>query len=838
MQKFQWNLSISASARPHEIVEITQRKIHYFFLLVGLVIITFGVTLRGIGDAQNIGLRLARIHREQVQNFDSLSTKYSLLFTLEARKAISTVSAIERESKEILESIYKLEDEALTTLEQLNFITRVFFPDDITAKMFTTDKAEMDALERIKKVTGDRSVLQGIANVVYLLPIETSLIQRKPWSNRFALRSTIINKSLRDLTKLETNALVTGFTILVILMAAAHFLIYRPSFLYLYRMMEDQERALEFRNGLITFIKALPAVSGDVQMTTSNVVKDLNVLVGQNPAIKGTRFKVVDVKDIDHSRTGIDVISSLPVSAYKHEILVAELTENSQALREDSLPYLDVLSQYLRLQSEFRLRHRAESDRDILLQLSWSILENLPNPVFILQNGKVTMANPEACTFFKVKHTAMLNKTIAEISAIHLAVNTPIEPGHTFETLGGCQNSTCLFHYQDGRSFEWRKIVVHDLDEIYMGQDFTELLSSVAAQEQKRKLEMLGKISGTIAHDTNNFLAVIQSTLELVGLEPKIKPETHELLVTALRSCENAVHLNRKLVSYSQKQDLVPKRLNLSSIIPEVIAFLTSSYSELSLDVNIPVDPPMVIDRAYLTSAIINIVKNGAEAMGGQGTLYLNTKVMDNGYLRIRIEDQGPGFTSAGLKEALQPFFSEGKYGTGLGLSSVDGFARQSGGWVELSNRKGACVDLFFPIHKLEIDNEQEMDERHSMKPPLKNKQILLVEDNIDLAKLLQIYFKTKQFEVHIARDLHSGLELLEKSDIAYDIIISDISLPDGSGADVGQRSFDLGKHLPVILMTGYGGDALENTAITFDYEFVQKPFIMSNLGALVDQLT
>ncbi|KEJ89164.1 response regulator [Sulfitobacter donghicola] len=819
---------------PSEIVEYRQRVIRFFFAVGAAVMLSLGSIAFGLTSALSTTLSLDRIHQTQTQNFEELSKKLSLLFTLDVSKAKSTVDAISLEGRGLISEIYAAEREAQREFETVGWAATIFFNKDLTIEQFSLVESEMESLESILQLIEDNTVRQGLTNIIHLRPIEAAFIQRRPWSKRFSNVSATIRDALDGLVRTESFFLSFSAALLTLAAMVTYFTAFRPSFSYLNRTLERHERMEELRHGLISFTNVLTSD----QSTPANGIEQLNQLAARYPELKGVVFHKAHSFAAASAAGDENVIASGQLSTGVEEYLVVELPEDFVALRNEAQPYLNVISQHLRLRSELKMRHRLESDRDKALDLAASILENFSNPVLVIKNGLVVMANPAACAFFQAQQRRLLFRSLDDINALHEELHRPLHPEFDLISLPQSPNSTYLYRYQDGRSFEWSIIEGEDNSQsVFVGQDFTEILRDVAALEQKRKLEMLGKISGTIAHDTNNFLAVIQNTLEMVRLEPAISGKTLQFLNAAQRSCQNAVHLNRKLVSYSRRQDLVPERFQPSAVIPEVKTFVNSSYPNVQLETKILADPSINLDKAYLVSSLINVVKNAAAAMGGTGKITLELSERQDKCFRFRICDEGPGFSQEGLKEALQPFYSEGKMGTGLGLSSVDGFARQSDGWVELSNRGGACIDLIFPAQDISIDRrevEQDSTVQYTLDAPRK---IFLLEDNAELSNLIQSYFGRENFEIHTAASVEQGLLLLNAQRVTYDILILDLVLPDGNGAQVALHSKELGMEVPIILMTGYGDETLKSDRLDFNYEFLQKPFVLTSLSERVHEL-
>ncbi|MGH1576485.1 response regulator [Planktotalea sp.] len=800
----------------------------------------FSALAFGVNSALTTVLHLDRLQRVQWKKFDDLTEKFSFLFTLDTRKSSSTTAAVTRDTRRLIEEIKETEVELHGLLSNIFVVTRLFIPKEIHSSFFDLDEAEIATFEKTQQLFENETLLKGVANIAQLKPVETSFIQSAPWDGRFDQQTKTLERALARLATLESSLLIASAAILVVLLALSYLMAFRPSFAFLNRSLERQADTINVREGLISLSRAIASEPSNPSGTIFDDVKLLSELSKRHGGLKGMEFSTASKMDQISSETVPSVTSSEHVSNNDQLYLVASLPVESDLLRNIALPYMDVLSQQLRLRDELKIRHRAENDRDKFLEISYAILENFSDPVLVFKDDLVIMANPAACTLLNSTQLALTGVDINAINLLHDHCLEHSVPISSLARLGERPSETSLFNYHGGKKFEWRMLERAGTDQkILMAKDVTEILRDATASEQKRKLETLGKVSGTIAHDINNFLAVIQNTLELVTLEPSLAPTTRKFLDAAQRSCDNAVHLNRTLVSYSQKQDLVAKRLRVSHVIPELQSFVNSSYSDIDLVVDIKDDPEVLLDQAYLVSSLVNVIKNCATAMNGTGQITLELSLSQGEFLHISLLDSGPGFSQVALREATQPFFSDGKIGTGLGLSSVEGFALQSEGWIELQNSKqGAQVDLFFPTLKTlsKAKSKEDTNGPASVKKAEKDTQhLFLLEDNIDLASLIQSYFGNLGYTLDCAHNIQNALEVLEHSDVTYDAMMLDLVLPDGNGIQVASSASKKMPNIPIVFMTGYGDEVLKNSKIDHDYELVQKPFVLSNLKERVD---
>jgi two-component system CheB/CheR fusion protein len=365
-----------------------------------------------------------------------------------------------------------------------------------------------------------------------------------------------------------------------------------------------------------------------------------------------------------------------------------------------------------------------------------------------------------------------------------------------------------------------------------------------------RRLEAVGQLAGGVAHDFNNLLAVIAGNLELA--EDRITDEkTNGLIRRALDAAEKGSGLNRRLLSLARKRMLKPQRLTLNSRVEETAKLLTSILGEhVAVSTNLASDPWVTVaDPGEIDSAILNIAANARDAMpnGGWITIATSNVTLDarmaaalhrdarpGDYVCLAIADNGVGMPEEVLRKAMEPFFTtKGQgAGTGLGLTSVASFARQTGGFatVKSSPGRGCAVRLFLPrsIEKLAPR------EAKPKEVPLGNGElILVVEDNDQVREVTLKRIESLGYAVAEAR---SGLEALQRlqSKDPVELVLSDIVMPGGmSGYDVARWLASNMPEIKVILCSGYSeGDLRGDTQGAIrDATVLGKPYTREQLA-------
>lgn len=364
--------------------------------------------------------------------------------------------------------------------------------------------------------------------------------------------------------------------------------------------------------------------------------------------------------------------------------------------------------------------------------------------------------------------------------------------------------------------------------------DITEQVQTQAAlatsQEQlhqAQKLEAIGQLTGGIAHDFNNILAVLLGNLELLSEDPDHK-NRGEFVEDSLRAARRGRDLTKSLLSFARRAPLEPVTVNLNDVVQDMDRLLRRAIPEtISLEVSLLGGLwPARIDRAALDAAMLNLVLNARDAMQGTGRLTIETANvrLDQHYLSERSEDAKPGRyvmlavtdTGAGIapehvKRVTEPFFTTkpAGAGSGLGLSMVQGFLKQSGGVLRIYTELGVgtTIKLFFPAT---TDRpEAAVGSRLDADPHEPNgRRILLAEDEADVRKVIATRLRRTGYQVATAASGDEALALFHRHG-PFDLLLTDIVMPGTlQGPALSRAIREAAPDLPVIFMSGYPGEA------------------------------
>ncbi len=354
------------------------------------------------------------------------------------------------------------------------------------------------------------------------------------------------------------------------------------------------------------------------------------------------------------------------------------------------------------------------------------------------------------------------------------------------------------------------------------------------ALRQAQKMEALGRLTGGVAHDFNNILMVVQSSLSLaLQLEARGLPVT-KALGPIERAVKNGAQLTRQLLAVVRRQPLQVRTVDLAEVVPALAQLLSSTLgSSINVKTDVGKGLFVTVDQAELELALINLCINAKDAMPNGGSIEIMAReapppgdaAPSTPWALVSVQDTGEGIPADILTRVTEPFFTTkplGK-GTGLGLSQVHAFVSQAGGRLGISSEPGTgtSVTIMLPCLVSTPDGEasappQFLDQRLDA-------SILLVEDNVDIANAVLATLQGAGATVTWYDTADRAVEALASGRVAVDAVLSDISLPgERTGIDLARQLHVLQPNTPVVLMTGYT-DRLQE-AVAAGYVVLPKP--------------
>lgn len=369
--------------------------------------------------------------------------------------------------------------------------------------------------------------------------------------------------------------------------------------------------------------------------------------------------------------------------------------------------------------------------------------------------------------------------------------------------------------------------------------DRTERQGLEEALLHSQKLKAVGQLTGGLAHDFNNLLAVIIGSLDLVAPDSPDAPRIHR----ALKAAERGALLTQRLLAFSRKQSLHPHAVELKTLLENLGELMRHSLpATLTLEIEAQSPAwPAWIDVSQLENAIINLVMNARDAMDGQtGTIKIRTwnqrVTRSDGrkqdMVMLEVADQGSGMSQEVKAQVFEPFFTTKQTGSGsgLGLSMVYGFVRQSGGRVEIESApgQGTTVRLQLPRAVVPVQVPVEPIAEH---PATRGEKLVLVlEDEADVRQTLCEQLHLLGYLTLEAANGEQAMHMLAAS-AEIDILVSDLMLPGGlSGADVVNHALKHYPQLNILLISGQDLRPAHNPALP-DVALLRKPFTRGELA-------
>jgi signal transduction histidine kinase/ActR/RegA family two-component response regulator len=382
---------------------------------------------------------------------------------------------------------------------------------------------------------------------------------------------------------------------------------------------------------------------------------------------------------------------------------------------------------------------------------------------------------------------------------------------------------------------------------VAIARDVTEQIKIEERLRESQRMEAMGQLTGGLAHDLNNYLAVIMGNLDLLAERPHIDQEAQALIESALAGTQRGAELTRSLLAFSRRQPLDPKVLDVGARIADVARLLKRTIGEnIVLDVRVAADLWSVeIDGAQFDSAIVNLANNARDAMPGGGTLTIEARNDARGTAKqpsgdqvlIEVADSGSGMDAATQGRAFEPFFStKGPgHGTGLGLSMVHGFVHQSGGTIGLVSTvgKGTSVCILLPRA---LERVAALPSRQVAALPGGTENILLVEDNPDVRAVVLDQLNSLGYRVTEVESGDDALRELEERAGEFDLVLSDVVMPGKiDGVVLAEITRKRWPDLWVVLTTGFSdviADGADDTTSTFS--LLRKPYRKAQLALAV----
>ena len=369
---------------------------------------------------------------------------------------------------------------------------------------------------------------------------------------------------------------------------------------------------------------------------------------------------------------------------------------------------------------------------------------------------------------------------------------------------------------------------------------------------QATKMEAIGNLTGGMAHDFNNFLAVIIGNLDLLKEHGSVDPVAEKFIDTAIRGAERGADLCRSLLAFARRQPLRPTLTDPNERVRITIDLLQRSLGEdIEVATVLTDDPwPLRIDRGQFDSALVNLYQNARDAMANGGRLTITTRrlslaaddpklaadTVPGDYMLLEVADTGVGIPADLVPRIFDPFFTtkDVGHGTGIGLSMVHGFVNQSGGFVEIESEvgKGATMRLYLP----RAEDAEDVEPKAVCLAHGGGETVLVVDDTPDVLRTSAAVLRSLGYTVMEAVDGEAALSLLGQLEQTCDLLLTDVKMPGGiDGVTLAKRSRTLRPDLKVLLTSGFSDDAFRNGGDSLeDMLLLSKPYRKEDLARAV----
>ncbi len=528
------------------------------------------------------------------------------------------------------------------------------------------------------------------------------------------------------------------------------------------------------------------------------------------------------------------------------QAFVRDVTERKRAENRQ----LKLMEELKRSESEAREQHA----------LFRSIFEGAPEGIAMTDlQRQIIMVNPALTQIFGYEAGELIGSSTSKLYA---SPQDWKEQGSIIEATGqAISRPRCIsFRRKNGEVFLGEVISTPygqsgggPLGYLGIVRDVTRERKREEELRQAQRLDALGQLTGGIAHDFNNLLAVITGNLQLI--EMGLKDERlRRYLSEAERAAEMGARLNQRLMAFSRQRPLTPVASSLNDQVTHMLELLRRTIGEhITITISLAKDLwPTLVDESEVENAILNLAINARDAMPNGGKLVIETEnvVIDKdaardelspgSYVRLSVSDTGSGMPPEILVRAFEPFFTTkgpGK-GTGLGLASVYGFIKQSGGHIALYSEvgRGTTANIYLPKFDQSEQTKPSVQEQKA-ETPIKGagETVLVVEDNPDVRRVTTEQLKSLGYRVLEAENGHSAIAALNKN-TTIDLVLSDVIMPGGmSGFELARNIRELRPSQKILLTSGFAGEiARAGEDNTQGLRILRKPFTRIELSRLV----
>lgn len=379
-----------------------------------------------------------------------------------------------------------------------------------------------------------------------------------------------------------------------------------------------------------------------------------------------------------------------------------------------------------------------------------------------------------------------------------------------------------------------------------------------------QKMQAVGQLAGGVAHDFNNLLTAMIGFCDLLLMRHPAGDPSFADIMQIKQNANRAANLVRQLLAFSRRQTLQPKVLDITDVLAELSHLIRRLIGEnIELNMQHGRDMGMIkVDQGQLEQVIINLAVNARDAMNGGGELTIRTSdvritpanrpsrqmmspaaedsISDGNYVLVEVVDTGCGIPKELIQQIFEPFFStkEVGSGTGLGLSTVYGIVKQTGGYIYVHSQQneGTTFSIYFPRYESTPAARGDVNEKNAAADLTGSGTILLVEDETPVRTFAARALGNKGYKVLEADSAETALDIIKAQGDKIQIIISDVIMPGMTGPDMVVKILESYPDIKVIFISGYAEDAFVNSfgGDEQEFNFLPKPFTLKQLASKV----
>ncbi len=560
----------------------------------------------------------------------------------------------------------------------------------------------------------------------------------------------------------------------------------------------------------------------------------------------------------------------LPVLLFSFLILLMLLGISVILRRQVKVKTEELLQKNQKLMNEERMRSYAE----IALRRSHDLLNSVFNSmhdgmiIFESNFDNIVEVNPAVIIILKY--------TLEEFQMISLKELNPefARDGKYHKNIiyqmkkRGYYTTECNLKKKDGKVIPFEIVITacssedkNDETRVMILRDVSDRVALRESQRwirQAQKLEAIGTLAGGIAHDFNNLLMPIMGYTEMLGRSISKETTQYRYVEQVRKATLRARDLVSQILAFSRQKETEPISICLSAIIKEALKLLRATLpSTINIKTEFEDEKIRVyVDPTQIHQVIMNLCTNALHSMKGTvGTLKITVKQhegefsgwqpdsqsnMEGNFILMSVKDTGVGIKPEILDRVFEPFFTTKKQGegTGMGLAVVHGIIRSAGGMISVDTEigMGTCINAYLPLCDEPVPVTGITIEKKEQKGNLE--RILYIDDEEMITELAEEVLTEMNYRVTAITDSRSALSLLKEDPYAFDLIITDQTMPELTGVELSREVLNMRPELPIILCTGYSEQSIVDQAKNIGIrEYITKPVLSENLVQIIDNL-